>query len=276
MRRGRRGWRRALTATALLAPVAAVAVLVDACHVEPFRVEVTRHDLRAPVPRPIAIAHLTDLHTTGLGPREREMIATIERERPDAIVLTGDTNTDGSTFEGMRDVLSSLRAPLGVWAVRGNHEIWSFADRSRELYESSGIRYLENEAAELAPGVWLVGLDDAFAGRPDPSVAGRVPEGAYRIALFHAPVGFDAVAGRCDLAFAGHTHGGQIRIPLVHPFWLPPACGPYLAGWYERDGSRMYVSRGIGTTGPAIRFLCRPEVAVVRLVPSSREVTGRK
>jgi predicted MPP superfamily phosphohydrolase len=265
--RPRGGWRRALAVAAGLCLLAAAVVLVDACRVEPYSVEVTRHEIRARVPRPLTIAHLTDLHTTGLGPREREMLAALERERPDAIVLTGDTNTSGSTFEGMREVLASLDAPLGVWAVRGNHEIWSFAPRARELYESAGVRYLENEAAELAPGVWLVGLDDPFAGRPDPSAFDGVPEGAYRIALFHAPVGFDQVAGRCDLAFAGHTHGGQIRIPLVHPFWLPPACGPYVAGWYEREAARMYVSRGVGTTGPPVRFLCRPEVAVVRLVP---------
>lgn len=268
MRRPMRRARTIVVALAVGLVLLCLCVAVDALFIEPYDLEVTRHTIEAPIPAPLTIAHVTDLHTRGLGRLERDLVAAIERERPDAIVVTGDTNTPGSTFDEMRAVLERLRAPLGAWAVRGNHEIWKLRGRDRELYESSGLRYLENEAAELAPGVWIVGLDEAVWGRPDPSAFDRAPRDAFRIALFHSPVAFDALASRCDLAFAGHTHGGQIRPPLLPVSWLPRGTGPYLEGWYAREGARMYVSRGLGTTGPPARFRCRPELAIVHLTPA--------
>ena len=76
--------------------------------------------------------------------------------------------------------------------------------------------------------------------------------------LIHCPITFDDIAGRCALAFAGHTHGGQVRIPGLPPLWPPAGCGRYVAGWYERNGSRLYVSRGIGAKTLPIRLWLPP------------------
>jgi predicted MPP superfamily phosphohydrolase len=94
-----------------------------------------------------------------------------------------------------------------------------------------------------------------------------VPADVYRIALFHSPVFFEEAAGSCELALSGHTHGGQVRLPPLGPLWLPPMCGRYVEGWYDLNGSRMYVSRGIGTSILPIRFMCRPELAIITLMP---------
>ncbi len=80
------------------------------------------------------------------------------------------------------------------------------------------------------------------------------------------------IAPRLDLAFAGHTHGGQVRLPLIGALWTPPGSGRYVAGWYsmsEAPRARMYVSRGVGTSVLPVRFLCRPEVALITLQPAS-------
>ncbi len=74
-----------------------------------------------------------------------------------------------------------------------------------------------------------------------------------------------AVAGKYDLAFAGHTHGGQVRLPLVGPLWLPPGSGRFVEGWYEEAGTKMYVSRGVGTSVLPVRLLCAPEIAIFDL-----------
>jgi predicted MPP superfamily phosphohydrolase len=95
----------------------------------------------------------------------------------------------------------------------------------------------------------------------------EVPQDVYTILAFHAPGFFDQVAGRVPLTLAGHTHGGQVRFPLVPVFWLPRGSGRYLEGWYGADDSRMYVSRGIGTSTLPIRFLCRPELAIITVGP---------
>jgi uncharacterized protein len=268
-----RRWRWALGAAGLLAGLYAWAV-------EPYWIEVTRHRVPARLEAPLTIAHLTDLHTYGLGRRERGLLALLERERPDAIVITGDTVIDGDLFlpvPGTRDdpayaraasLLGRLRAPLGVWTVRGNWENVRRTRDERGFYERNGVRLLLNEARELRAGVWLAGFDD-IQGSPDLAATARqVPPGVFVVALFHSPAYFDALDGRWPLALAGHTHGGQVRPPLVPPFWLPAGSGRYVGGWYGNGGSRLYVSRGVGTSTLPIRFRCRPEVALITLSPS--------
>jgi uncharacterized protein len=282
---------------ALLVLIGSLVVLsgVDAFLIEPDWIEVTHHRVAAPLASPLKIAHLSDLHTHGLGRRERAMIASLELERPDVIVITGDSiynggldsifrtkphprgarrkQGDDSDFDDQRyrfcaEVFRRLHAPLGVWLVKGNWEHWHRLKDERGFYESVGIHFLQNSAGELRPGIWILGLDDAVVGTPDLNAALEgIPPEAFKIALFHSPIYFHRVAGQCDLALAGHTHGGQVYLPFLTPLWLPPGCGEYVAGWYEKKGSRMYVSRGIGTSVLNVRFLCRPELALITVGP---------
>lgn len=244
-----------------------MAVLVYAFAVEPYWLEVTHHSVTAPMAPPIKIAHLTDIHTRGFGDRERRLLAILETERPDLIVVTGDTVVDHGSYELCRKVLSRLHAPLGVWVVRGNWENWRPVANERMFYAQAGVRFLLNQNHQVGTlPLWVVGLDDAMSGHPNLNAAlVGVPPDVYTIGLIHSPAYFERVAGRCHLVFAGHTHGGQIRLPFVGPVWLPAGCGRFLAGWYEAKGSRMYVSRGIGTSIIHARFLSRPELAFVTL-----------
>jgi predicted MPP superfamily phosphohydrolase len=260
----RRVSRRALAACAVF-----LLLYAYAGHVEPDWLEVTHHEVPLAVPRPLVLAHLTDLHTVGLGRVERRMVAALEQERPDAIVITGDTLSQSGSYEQCRPVLERLKAPLGVFMVPGN---WEVANPMRDLkgfFTSCGVHYLRNESVELVAGVWLVGLDDFSIGLPSlPAATAHVPEGATKIVLCHAPGFFAKTHGEFALALAGHTHGGQVRIPGLDPLYLPTGCGRYFAGWFEQEGARMYVSRGIGMSGLRFRFLCRPELAIHRLVPA--------
>lgn len=256
--------RRWLILSALL--ILTVSFLIYIFWIEPDWIEVTRHRIKAPVAAPLKIAHLSDLHTYGIGSRERKLFEILEAERPDVIVITGDTVPHAGAYEQCREVIRRLRAPLGVWAVRGNHEIWANRADDHEFFESAGIGLLVNQHAQIKDGLWLVGFDDIYDGSPDIEKAVKdVPPHAYKIALFHSPALFDQAAGQADLMFAGHTHGGQVRLPFVGPLWLPPFSGSYVQGWFEANGSRMYVSRGVGTSIMNIRFLCRPEVAIITL-----------
>ncbi|MBI1797013.1 MAG: metallophosphoesterase [Candidatus Eisenbacteria bacterium] len=257
-----------LRARTLLLAAAAI-LAVDALLLEPNWIEVTRATVAAPIARPLTIAHLTDLHTRGVGFRERRMLAILARERPDLIVITGDITQERGSLEDALPVLAGLRAPLGVWAVRGNWEIWRPSPHERAALAAAGVRLLVNEAAPLGDSLWLAGFDDPYVGRPDVDrTLGAVPRGAWTIALFHAPALLDRIAGRVPLALAGHTHGGQVQLPFVPTFWLPGGCDGYLKGWFTRGGTRMYVSRGVGMSGPPVRFLCRPEVAIITLTPA--------
>jgi predicted MPP superfamily phosphohydrolase len=237
-------------------------------HVEPDWLDVTHHVVPLKLARPIKLAHLSDLHTTGLDLRERRLIAALDAEQPDVIVITGDTLSQSGTYDECRPVLEKLKAPLGVFMVPGNWEVANPIKDLRGFFKSCGVRFLRNESVEVTPGLWLVGLDDFALGLPDfKRATAAVPGGATKIVLCHAPGFFDRIHGEFELALSGHTHGGQFRLPFLPPLHLPSGCGRFVAGWYERDGARMYVSRGIGMSGPRFRLLCRPELAIHLLTP---------
>jgi predicted MPP superfamily phosphohydrolase len=243
-------------------------VAVDGFLVEPYRIEVTHSSVQAPLTGPLKIAHLSDLHSSGLGQRERQLLGLLDAEQPDIIVITGDTVTRGNHYDNIRPILSHLHAPLGVWLVRGNWENDYPLRNERAFYSQLGIHFLLNEAHSIRPDVWLAGLDDPLTGTPNLDAAlTPLPQGAYVIAAFHAPAFFDKIAGHVPLVLAGHTHGGQVRLPLVPVFWLPSGSGRFLEGWYAESGSRMYVSRGIGTTFLPFRFLCPPELSIITVGP---------
>ena len=254
----------------ILLPAAALLIVVYAFLVEPHRIEVTHTSVEAPLATPLRIAHVSDLHTSGLGRRERQLVRLLEAEQPDVILITGDTLGRSNDYEKIRPVLSRLRAPLGVWLVRGNSELNISPREGAVFYSRLGIEFLKNEARPLRSDVWLVGLEGDSEGPVKLDTAlSSIPPDAYVIAAFHLPAFFDKVAEYAPLAFAGHTHGGQVRVPFAPASQLPRGSGRYVGGWYTERGSRMYVSRGIGTSVLPIRFRCAPELPIITVGPSS-------
>jgi predicted MPP superfamily phosphohydrolase len=258
---------------AILAMLAIAIVLVaDALWIEPYRIEVTHFDIQGNVTSPIKIAHLTDLHTNGLGRRERRVLSILDQEKPDIILITGDSlSAWDPSYAEVQEVYEKLHAPLGVWFVRGNFENWKMVPHERAFYASSGVHLLLNAGALVRPDLWLAGVDDSFTGKPNPDAAlAGAPPDAFKILMFHAPAYFDEVAGRVNLCLAGHTHGGQVRVPFMAPIWMPKGCWPYVSGWYESGNTKMYVSRGVGMSMLPIRFDCRPEVAILTILPETK------
>jgi uncharacterized protein len=258
----------------ILATIAALLLLgfsiaIDGVFIEPFRIQVAHYDLQGNVASPLKVVQFSDLHTHGLGRNERRALRILEHEKPDLIVVTGDClgNLAGN-YEMCEQFYRRLHAPLGVWVVRGNWENDRPVYHERAFYAKAGVHLLINQNARPRPDFALIGLDDYSSGTPrlDRALAG-VPADVYKIALFHAPAFFDQIAGRVNLCLAGHTHGGQVLIPFVKPFWLPKGCGRFLAGWYEQDGTKMYVNRGLGMSDLPVRFLCRPEISVFTIHP---------
>ena len=253
----------------LLILIAAILTLCDALWIEPFRIEVTHFDVAGSVATPIKIAQLSDLHTRGIGRRERHVFEILDRENPDLVAITGDSLTEWhGTYAMVQSVYQQLHAPLGVWFVRGNFENWRLVPHERAFYVNSGVHLLLNSGALVRPDIWLAGVDDPSSGHPnlDAALSGA-PADTFKILMFHAPNYFDEVAGRVNLCLAGHTHGGQVRVPFLAPLWMPKGCWPYVEGWYEAGGTRMYVSRGVGMSFLPIRFDCRPEVTILTIHP---------
>jgi predicted MPP superfamily phosphohydrolase len=158
------------TAAVLLGIISAI-LFAYSRWIEPSWIEVTRHQVLANIERPLKIIHLSDLHTYELGARERRILEIIRKEEPDAILISGDTVANEGDWKSVGILLSRLRAPLGVFLVRGNWEHWRPNPDELKVYESAVVTFLNISARSLSKKVWVVGLDDSLASIPDQSEA---------------------------------------------------------------------------------------------------------
>ncbi|MNO41076.1 putative metallophosphoesterase [compost metagenome] len=226
------------------------------------------------------VVHFSDTHL-GFNKDARDLARLTERiakAEPDLICFTGDiVDSNPEDLVDAIPVLAALSAPLGKYAVLGNHD-YKNTKRIIELFTSAGFRVLRNESYLLKRGgsvMAVTGLDDLLHGEPDPVKAlSGVPAGTFAVLMMHEPDYADiAQAHSFHLQLSGHSHGGQIRLPFVGAPFTPYGSQKYIKGLYYTDTKSMpvYVNRGFGETVMPFRFLCRPELTVLTLHRSSDE-----
>jgi uncharacterized protein len=230
----------------------------------------------AKITKPIRIAQISDVHL-GILIREGRLGRILEKvtaASPDIFVSTGDL-VDGQTdsLNGVGNLLREIKAPLGKFAVTGNHEFYAGLDRSLEFMKQAGFHVLRGEGTSVAGLITIVGVDDpAVRGYgptrevPEKELLSGLPKDKFTLFLKHRPDVEKSAVGLFDLQLSGHAHKGQI-----FPWTLiVRLVFPQIAGLYDlSSGSSLYVSRGSGTWGPPIRFLAPPEVTVIDLVPGA-------
>lgn len=227
----------------------------------------------------LRVAVLADLHVGspyhGLDKLEQIVDLTL-KAKPDVILLAGDyviDNVVGGKFvepEAIAKGLGRLSAPLGVFAVLGNHDHWLDPDRVRGALESNGIEVLEDQSSALSLRecqFWLAGLSDYWTGAADYQKAlATIPAGAPSIAFTHNPDSFPTLEKPVSLTIAGHTHGGQVFLPWLGRLVVPSDHGDrYAIGHIVENGRHLFVSSGLGTSIIPVRFLVPPEVSVLTL-----------
>ena len=219
----------------------------------------------------LVMVELSDVHLgTLIGERwMARQVARVNALKPDVIVVVGDL-IDGNVgeVEPLLPVLRQLSAPLGVWAVTGNHEFYAGLDRSVRLFEEAGFRVLRDHSAEVVPGLVFAGVDDLTGRRQfnldgEPvrrALAGR-PPGAT-VLLSHTPWKADlAAADGAGLMVCGHTHDGQIW-----PFnYLVRPVYKLMGGIYRVAAMPVIVGRGAGTWGPRMRLWQPSEIVRITL-----------
>jgi predicted MPP superfamily phosphohydrolase len=268
-----RGW---MLPGKLVVPVAGAIVLVltvwgfiEAQSIRLQRVEVPVAGL-SPQLDGLRIAQVTDLHLgVNVGwMRLNRVVGLLRESQADVIVATGDIVDSPIDDAGpLAKALAGVDAPLGKYAVLGNHEYYTGLADSVAMHEMAGLRLLRGEAVEPAPGLVLVGVDDpagkgmgAASSSDDSAVLpeSRPPGGAV-VLLKHQPRANPASVGRFDLQISGHAHGGQF-IPWHLVTW---SVYTTYSGMYDLGrGSRLYASPGAGTWGPRMRVMAPPEVTV--------------
>lgn len=226
---------------------------------------------------PLVIAQLSDTHAIlpDMPPsRLAAIVARVNALRPDLVVLTGDYIADRRVRTGLVAVeaavapLGGLRAPLGVVAVLGNHDMNApgLAERVTAALRAHDITVLRN-ASTRAGRLWIAGADDNWWGVTRVTEAfARIPPGAPALYLVHNPDAWVDAPSRALLTLAGHTHGGQIVLPwLGAPATATDAGGKWLHGLIEERGRRMIVSAGLGASFLPLRIGTRPEIVLVTL-----------
>ncbi|MBI5030372.1 MAG: metallophosphoesterase [Chloroflexi bacterium] len=225
----------------------------------------------------LTVGFLSDLHI--FAPVSPEHIARavqmLMQRNPDLVVLGGDYVTGSAdAASSCADVLAQLRAPLGVYALLGNHDYWvGNTQHIVAQFTRVGIRVLRNESVKLGNETerfYLVGLDDVWEEHVDLSVLANIPADACTIVAVHEPDFATELAKLgIDLQISGHSHGGQVRLPFIGAPQLPYLGTKYPIG-LQRVGefTQIYTSRGVGMIYPAVRFNCPPEVTVLKLQSS--------
>jgi predicted MPP superfamily phosphohydrolase len=222
----------------------------------------------------LRVAFLADLHH---GPYiDLDHVAAVVRTtlalQPDVVVLGGDYASAEATYIGpCFEVLTGLKAPLGVYGVLGNHDYWHGIAESHDGFRSSRIMELTNAGVWLERGshrVRLAGVDDMWCGRTViESALGDARADDACVLVSHNPDFAEKLRdGRVGLVLSGHTHGGQLYVPGFGAPIVPSRYGQkYLKGFVQAPATKVYISRGLGTVAAPMRFRSEPELTLLTL-----------
>ena len=250
---------------------------------EASQIRIRRETIRLPrLPDAFAgktVAVLADFHHGPLVSLDfiRRAVAIAQDLGADAYALVGDFAHKGThTTEQLPpclEVAASLQAPLGVFAIPGNHDMQHGGRVYREAIAATPLTDLTNRAVRIplgAESLWLAGVDDLWWGKPDLTAAVHgIPKDASVILLAHNPDYAELTPdARIDLILSGHTHGGQAYLPGLGAGWMPSRFGSkYRAGLVQAPASQVFVSRGLGEAGIPVRLKCPPEINLLTLLP---------
>ncbi len=227
----------------------------------------------------VRIGVLSDFHL-GNGVDEARMeqaVAQLNALKPDIVLLGGDYIHRWGLGAKAAHALRELFAPLGVFAVLGNHDYWNGPRQLVQAFNeqfaqaSFPFKLMRNESFQLninGTPLHIVGVDDVTLHKHNFAKAVQgLPKHEAAILLVHEPDIADEAAAAHPFALqvSGHSHGGQVRIPFVHPWWTPTWARKYIYGLMTVNEMPLYVTRGIGMSWMPMRFLCPPEVTLITL-----------
>lgn len=230
------------------------------------------------------IIHLSDLHNKMFGKNQSNLIKSINKSKPDIIVITGDL-IDSRKYneENSMVLINQLVGYYPVYYVTGNHEWRSGNYNSLEnKLKKAGVMILRDSNAKITKNkekIVISGVDDPSKYYYDDnnrysyknSVGLALKNTSikdYKILLSHRPEKFSLYQSNdIDLVFTGHAHGGQVRLPFIGGIVAPDQgfFPKYTKGAYSENGTTMIVSRGLGNSIAPQRVFNRPEIVIVTL-----------
>jgi len=219
----------------------------------------------------VKVIHLSDIHYASVGEAKlNKAVEEVNTMKPDIIVFTGDLYDEFSNLtEDMENkiinALSKLNAPLGKYAVSGNHD-YKY-DRFTDIITKSGFTYLENETKLIyyndETPIEIIGYPDEREAKPNYDIE---LSDFFKIALIHEGDSWEHIKDKgIDLTLAGHSHGGQIRLPFIGCLIKVDGGKKYCEEHYTNNDSELYVNFGLGETEFKLRSFNKPSINMYRL-----------
>ena len=241
--------------------------------IEPNVVTVNKYKIKDESLKGIKIVLAGDFHVKPYQEKRLQYaVKKINAQNPDIVLLIGDYVNMHSDFMSFpitetAKELAKISSKAGIFTVLGNHDYFKEGEKIKKALTENGITVLENRCRRVEIGgkeLYIAGIEDLITGFPDVKRALKLCK-KPTILLSHQPDIFPEVpADRVNLTLAGHTHGGQVVIPFIGPVIVPSKFGTkYASGYFDEDGRKMIVTKGIGTSVLPIRFNCSPEIVVV-------------
>jgi predicted MPP superfamily phosphohydrolase len=269
----RRKWiKRAAIGSAMLAGVGAYPVL-EARWCRLRRTTITLPNLPKSF-EGTTIAYISDVHHGPFVPRSyiRSIVEMTNALKADFVLLGGDYCYRGPRFIAPAlEELSKLKAPMGRFAVLGNHDHWDGLQESIDGLEAAGIPLLRNSGVWVEKGLdrlRIAGVGDLWCDDQDINAAlGDATTSDAVLLLSHNPDVAETLRDpRVGLMLSGHTHGGQVILPFLGAPIVTSRYGrKYLHGLTRGPSCNVFISRGVGTVGVPVRLACRPEVVLLTL-----------
>jgi predicted MPP superfamily phosphohydrolase len=283
--------RRLLTGAAGALGLSVAGTAVYAAAIEPEGLTVTRYALTPPgwpAGRKLTVTVIADLHAGGPDMQLEHIRRIVDRAsalKSDVMLMLGDFIASCRfAINKVPDLvwaaeLKRLKAPLGSFAILGNHDWWHDLDGVRNALAGVNIPILENDAVMLGPEgqkFWVAGIGDQiaiplghgrFRGVDDlPLTMSRITTDDPVLLMVHEPDIFPRVPPRVALTLAGHTHGGQIRLPFIWPHFVPSRYGArYAYGHVVERDRHLIISGGLGTSIIPARLGVPPEIVHIEL-----------
>ncbi|WP_374192053.1 metallophosphoesterase [Bacillus sp. XF8] len=268
-----------------------ITIYIYAFHFETNSLSVTWNDIENPnIPEGFHGVKIVQFSDTHFGPnfphkQQQMLVDKINKLKPDIVVFTGDLIDKFGEYTAERTqsqtILSQIRAPLGKYAVFGNHDRGGGGGYLYKSYmEKAGFTVLNNEVKKVKAAngdyITISGLDDFLLGKPkvQPTLQHLRTED-FNLLLVHEPDAVEQIFEYpVDLQISGHSHGGQVQLPFIGPIITTSLANKYVEGLYSLEGKseplQLYVNRGIGTTRMPVRFLSKPELSVFVLKRKER------